>query len=73
MTKMSKDCNICVYNGVCLGRKYDSTITDCCVPEAKLRELQANAKDAAEFAYITNSYIRHIKNKSLYWTRYSYN
>ena len=70
----SKDCTICVYNGVCEDRIKDETITDCCVPEKPLREKQAIALKLSveDFIYVTNRYISGIKNKSNYWVNYKY-
>jgi hypothetical protein len=50
-------------------RQHDNSITDCCVPVKKLRELQADVKTAEEFCHITNDYVFSIKQKSAYWSK----
>jgi hypothetical protein len=67
MSNPNKDCAACVYSGPCEGRLLDSTIEDCCIPVAPLRELQANAKDALQFASVTQNYIQAKKKNSKYW------
>ena len=66
---MNKDCTVCVYDGVCKGRQKDPDITDCCIPEAPLRELQQKAVDVEMFIFQTNKYIREHKLKSEYWKK----
>lgn len=65
---MNKDCSICLYNGVCEGRADDETITDCCIPEAPLREVQRKWLGYINtFIEKTRAYIKFHKNRSVYW------
>jgi hypothetical protein len=65
---LSKDCTVCLYRDVCLGRKNDTTIKDCCIPEAPLRKLQSKTSTAEQFISITNDYVKKLKAQSMYWT-----
>lgn len=62
-----KNCLICVYRDVCEDRKHDSSITDCCIPEKPLRQLQQNAVCAEQFIALTHKYINTYKKESVYW------
>lgn len=65
---MSKDCSVCVYNGVCEGRLSDMTIEDCCIPERPLRELQEKCgANIDRFISVTHKYITGCKKESKYW------
>ncbi len=75
-----KNCRECVYNdGVRITdysykcctpeRQRDNSVTDCCVPEAPLRELQAPTKTADEFFAVTQKYIDGVKSQSEYWRK----
>jgi hypothetical protein len=70
MIQNRKDCSICVYNGACKGREHDLTITDCCIPEAPLREKQRQTNSVEQFVLVTESYISTQKRHSRYWTKF---
>jgi hypothetical protein len=75
---MLKNCPKCVYrDGIRIDgttkctsyeRQHDGSITDCCIPEAPLRELQKNAASAGQFIYETQRYVSTIKSQSKYWS-----
>jgi hypothetical protein len=69
MAQLSKDCAICVYNGVCQGRKGRTDIVDCCIPEAPLRKLQSETQSLAQFIVVTRDYINTAKRQSQYWRK----
>ncbi len=70
-----KDCRVCVYDSVCADRKRESTIVDCCVPEAPLRAVQLEALrqgGVPEFIVATRVHVMLVKAKSKYWYKKQY-